>query len=81
MKRLTSPGADMVVTEWQLDLDAEFDAPAAAEALHPAGRAPDDPAPAFEAHGPAIWSWAAHEREQAHVALEIDPADEGATQP
>lgn len=69
----------MVVTEWQLELDAHLEPRLDAGAPRPersgSGRM-------FEGPGDTPkWVAAVTQREEPHVALEIDPADEGVNQP
>jgi hypothetical protein len=71
----------MVVTEWQVDLDARLDKPTDSHERELEG--PDLARARFGSgmSERAVRSWTGHEREDAHVALEIDPADEGVSQP
>jgi hypothetical protein len=65
----------MVVTEWQVDLDARLDT-----ADDAAGSADSWPIHDERPDGSLRYRPGA-DREESHVALEIDPADEGVSQP
>jgi hypothetical protein len=69
-------GSRVVVTEWQVDLDAHL------ENRPDAGEAERDAQP-FAAGDLPAWMRRDRdrEREESHVALEIDPVDEGLSLP